>query len=902
MQILSVELENVKSYTHAKIDLTPGVNAIVGHNGAGKSTILEAIGFALFDTLGYRQEDFVRSGARHATATITFLSTEDERPYQVVRRVGSSSQYYVHDPELNTRICDGKADVMRFLQRHLGVEPGTDLSALFKDAVGVPQGTLTAAFLLTDSQRKPIFDALLRVDEYEKVWQRLREPVNLLRDRIQDASMEIAGMEGRLEQLPELQEAVQARQKTLAQNRQSIQQVSAELETVQQERAHLDEARTRVAEAERKLGEAKQRQQGIDARLMAARQSLADAEAAAQVVSENQAGFEQYQSAQERQQELEKQQRAKRELTEQYSASDKEISVQEAESQSLEQELQRIEEARRLADSLRDDVTRQDQLEAQLHEAQQQQTRLEDARRNAQQLDEQKERLVKQQQELEQKLQRAQEMRTKLQTLHTQIEEQAQTIEDQRNELASFQSRAEVIKEQTAQLQDVTTAICPVCEQPLTEEHRLRLLERNESELADLRRHYRELQAAAKAAQEAHTQRQEESSQLQDELLNLPRAEEQDNLAAELQRVAAAQEESRQQIETLRGAADRAGQVQEELNALNNPRQRFAVAQEQAGREDAVRKQLGNARAAIEDARRRLNELQSELERFSDLDSQLDAVAGLLTESREAYQAVLSNRRQADELPTRRAAVEDLNAEAKEVAEEVDRLANQHAAAAEEFDAGRYETVVSRERELGEQVGGLRAQVAMLEDEQQRDHERIEALEELRKSVEEARAQRTKMEQESAILEQIRGLLRQAGPYITKTLIRQISEGARQIFSDLMQDYSRHLGWNEDYSITMDVGGYERQFSQLSGGEQMSAALAVRLALLREMSSIDIAFFDEPTANLDATRREALARQILHVRGFQQLFVISHDDTFEQATQNLIRVEQYGDGSHIYYG
>lgn len=74
----------------------------------------------------------------------------------------------------------------------------------------------------------------------------------------------------------------------------------------------------------------------------------------------------------------------------------------------------------------------------------------------------------------------------------------------------------------------------------------------------------------------------------------------------------------------------------------------------------------------------------------------------------------------------------------------------------------------------------------------------------------------------------------------------------------------------------------------------MSAALAVRLALVREMSNVNVAFFDEPTANLDSVRRELLAQQIMTVRGFNQLFVISHDDTFEQATQNLIRVKRHG--------
>ncbi|MEZ4557468.1 MAG: hypothetical protein R2851_14170 [Caldilineaceae bacterium] len=56
------------------------------------------------------------------------------------------------------------------------------------------------------------------------------------------------------------------------------------------------------------------------------------------------------------------------------------------------------------------------------------------------------------------------------------------------------------------------------------------------------------------------------------------------------------------------------------------------------------------------------------------------------------------------------------------------------------------------------------------------------------------------------------------------------------------------------------------------------------------MSNIDVAFFDEPTSNLDEARRGALAQQITQNHGLRQLFVISHDDTFEQATENLIQI------------
>ncbi len=50
MRILSVELQNLRSYRQATVEFAPGVNAILGHNGAGKSTILSAIGLALFNS------------------------------------------------------------------------------------------------------------------------------------------------------------------------------------------------------------------------------------------------------------------------------------------------------------------------------------------------------------------------------------------------------------------------------------------------------------------------------------------------------------------------------------------------------------------------------------------------------------------------------------------------------------------------------------------------------------------------------------------------------------------------------------------------------------------------------------------------------------------------------------
>ena len=133
-----------------------------------------------------------------------------------------------------------------------------------------------------------------------------------------------------------------------------------------------------------------------------------------------------------------------------------------------------------------------------------------------------------------------------------------------------------------------------------------------------------------------------------------------------------------------------------------------------------------------------------------------------------------------------------------------------------------------------------------------------------------------------------RETIKEAGPNILKAVLHAISTEANRIFGEILGDRSSVLSWEQDYEIVLRRDGRERSFAQLSGGEQMSAALAVRLALLRGLSRLDMAFFDEPTQNMDGERRGNLAEQIRRVRGFEQLVVISHDvDLLAQVLRHL---------------
>ena len=166
-------------------------------------------------------------------------------------------------------------------------------------------------------------------------------------------------------------------------------------------------------------------------------------------------------------------------------------------------------------------------------------------------------------------------------------------------------------------------------------------------------------------------------------------------------------------------------------------------------------------------------------------------------------------------------------------------------------------------------------------------------LKDLKEKLKVEKAEEMKLKKVSEATSFISDTLKKAAPEVAKMLLARISQEANLFFREITGNAERTLSWKEDYEISLEEFGYERPFSTLSGGEQMSAALSVRLALLQELSDIRFAFFDEPTVNMDAERREKLALAIHGISQklrFNQIFVISHDDTFESHTDYVVSV------------
>ena len=101
------------------------------------------------------------------------------------------------------RLVEQKNQVAIWLRQHLGVEPGADLKSLFTSTIGVPQGTFTVEFAEQPSKRKPGFDKVLRVDEYQRSSEELKALIRLveskdveLREQIAALGVEVAALDG----------------------------------------------------------------------------------------------------------------------------------------------------------------------------------------------------------------------------------------------------------------------------------------------------------------------------------------------------------------------------------------------------------------------------------------------------------------------------------------------------------------------------------------------------------------------------------------------------------------------------------------------------------------------------------------------------------------------------------
>lgn len=127
MKIASVTLENFKRHEKTEVSFAPGTNVISGPNYAGKSTILQAILFAMFGAKAVPTEadDLVRRGAKRMRVSVILVPTGtagDDSHYEIERtKSGATVTYRSQGVEEKTE-ATGHSAVTAWVENFVGLK------------------------------------------------------------------------------------------------------------------------------------------------------------------------------------------------------------------------------------------------------------------------------------------------------------------------------------------------------------------------------------------------------------------------------------------------------------------------------------------------------------------------------------------------------------------------------------------------------------------------------------------------------------------------------------------------------------------------------------------------------------------------------------------------------------
>ena len=331
--------------------------------------------------------------------------------------------------------------------------------------------------------------------------------------------------------------------------------------------------------------------------------------------------------------------------------------------------------------------------------------------------------------------------------------------------------------------------------------------------------------------------------------------------------------------------------IADELNSLQNPRQQVERLQKDLAQRPLLNQKLEQIESSRQDDLERLQQMQEQLAQTEEVENQFAARQQDRDRHREDFQTVVAHQGLANQLESRQKEQLQVQHQQKELELEQKKLLQRKQAA--EFDPERYQQLKQTLAETETRRTQLQVQLQTAQPQLDSINQKLTQLEAVRQRVEQLKVEKKHRERVRRFIKYIRTVFRDAGPRITELYQRNVNREADRLFREILNRPAVSLQWEANYDIAVQEGGSrKRKFASLSGGEQMAAALAVRLALLRALADIDVAFFDEPTTNMDRPRRERLAEAISNIKSFKQLFVISHDDTFANITENIIRVSR----------
>jgi len=812
MLIKSVSLKDIKSYREATVDFQWGTNAISGENGAGKSTILEAIGYALFDYKPYKIENMVRHGQKKGEIRVVFTG-KDEREYEIVRTIrkkGGTSSYYIHDLRLGGNIADskhhGKEGVLTALRKDiLDMNLGTGLQTLFEDVIGVPQGTIITPFLDTPALRKEKFDPILGIDEYKRAYEKTGEIRRIIEKKRNGLENENASISGKLEAYDETVVDHQKVTEEIGTISISIEKKTGELKNVETRKSILESREKEIQKGESRVRELKAKADGAREREHELETSLTQAREAAIIVKASEPDYIAYVKSEETLKELEEKRTKRDEIQkEEQGLLRREAALKERIS-SLEKDLTGS------ADELEKLPKVSGKLEAQ-KKLEEQKKEIEHA------ILAKKERLSrvrKLEKDCSLDLKKLQEIRERLREREV-LQERSGRKKELEEKLHGLKSREVSSRTQIEHYQksreNLGSGSCPFFNEPCPkitgeasdlfrdEEKGLNVeIKWLWSEIAEINVGIQDSVKAQKALQNLNILVGREKA--------LEESTEKTNGEID-------------QLKTLLAGGkeeeDLAG-IMNDLKETGDHRGEYLRLQKVKEQRPLVEKEFSEKQLSLTELKTSLGEIGKRLETYVGLDEKRKECEQKRRGHKKGYDTYASHKKESEKVEDLTGRLSLAKKESKAITGEISALEESLTKLKQDFNRKELETLTGKYNELNHELGAMKGssdELKRREKQLEREIERLEGL----KRKQEMLGKQLRLETFSAeLMNHIRDILKKTPGHLRRRYVAAISQDANNRFHELMGDNTVDITWDEDYGISMRKGKNTIEFRLLSG-------------------------------------------------------------------------------------
>lgn len=921
MIIKKVQLENYRSHSNTTVEFTKGVNLILGKNGRGKTSILEAISTVMFNTKDRTGKEtgksYIKFGEKSSKVEIDFIAN-DSREYNLKTEFFKTKPKKQTLKDMTGSEYDG--DIQEKLEELCGIKKGFEET--YENIVIAKQNEFINIFKAKPKDREEIFNKIFNTQIYKEMYDSfLKEAVDKYKEKVKDLEKKITFLKENMEDKEQITNFLKEEkeiEKNLQDKFRNINVVSKNLEN------EIKDYETTEIELNNLIKNIKDEENKIKKYLNILKENIIEAKQAKKakiIVKETEKYYLEYLNIENKlkdlrenldnlleeqklntqyQNNIEKLEISNKNLKVDISNLEENISKNSEKKENLENEISNLKIKEEDLDlKLKKYVNLLDELEK-LENFKDK--KLEDKLKKTTEIDILKKELISKKdlfktiniEELEKKLSDFQELEKELKLLEEQkiiFETEIKTLKKSSKELSDkicpfLNEKCQNLEDKEAE--DYFSSKISIKTEDLEnlkkniEEKTQILVEKVVFE--DRKKQYFELEKSIKNLELS----------LKNEEINLKEIElDIKNLDMDIQKLIENQEFQNSQM-----LREKKKELEVELRNLNLDEKREnlknlleileiekeKILKNQNSIENNLKEIDAYSKKIKEDTNKNIESIKSERKTF---ENKLDDL-------KNPYNEYLKNNVLAEDLENLLIKVDknikelyslrsDKNLLKEKVFNLEEKIKNIKIAELKE----KYDIIKEELNEINKKLGSSQEKI----ENYKKILEKISSQEDKQKKL---LVEFKKLENKFNKASLIRNEVGQMGRAISKYMLSGISNIASVNFNKITGRTERIEWSNEEKDkYAVYLVGQERKiaFEQLSGGEQVSVAIAIRGTMTEYFTNSKFMILDEPTNNLDTERKKLLAEYMGEIlNNLEQSIIVTHDDTFREMAEKIIEL------------